>query len=595
MSDRRWRSVAKGSAAGDPAPTRRAGHDADATPWRYRGPVTDPVTSAQRQTPELRERLELTGERVTLRVIPQHPRVTPDPVEVKVNAPVLAGPVGPDLAVFDYNRERDLVLAPAIPRRDGSFPEYPVDDPRFHQLNAYAIAARAIDLAESELGRLLGWGFEANRLIVLPHAGYLANAFYDEDSHSLQFFSFRQGDGTVYHTSLVHDIVAHETGHALLDAVRDRYTEGNHPHTAALHEAIGDLAAVFAAFSHEVVRERFLAAAGTDLRGPNEVASIAEDFEASTAGRLALRDLAVTRPPSFYRSATDPHLLSLQLSAAAWEALVRMYGVNRDRQMEPEPAFRLARTALQRMVVRALDYLPPADATFGEFAVAMFRADRFANPDDAIGYRPVVAGALAGAGVIDRVEDVGAAATDDADPAWPARPRTWPRLTPAEAYVFLDANRRRLALAPQARYRDFVVRDVLVTSRPPDHELLDEVILVYEYPVDVELDGRRFGSLGGYWLPVWGGGTLVFDAEGRLRHHAEKPVTRERIREALRFLETVAESSLTRMDPTAEDRLRASAARVPYVAAIAGDRLALRANPAVRCGARPSLGEEGGR
>ena len=569
--------------------------DAAATPAGYRVFVTGPATSAQRQTPELRERLELTGERVTLRVIPQHPRVTPDPVAVKVKAPILAGPVGPDLAVFDYNRERDLVLAPAIPARDGSFPEYPLDDPRFHQLNAYAIAARAIDLAESELGRLLGWGFEANRLIVLPHAGYLANAFYDEDSHTLQFFSFRQPDGTIYHTSLVHDIVAHETGHALLDAVRDRYTEGNHPHTAAVHEAIGDLAAVFAAFSHEVVRERFLAAAGTDLRGPNEVASIAEDFEASSTGSLALRDLAVARPASFYRSTTDPHVLSLQLSSAVWEALIRMYGVNRAGGDDPEPAFRLARTALQRMVVRALDYLPPADVTFGEFAVAMFRADRFANQADTLGYRPAVAAVLAERGVIAGVEVVDAASAADADPPWPSRPRSWPRLTPAEAYVFLDANRRRLALHPQARYRDFVVRDVHVTSRPPRHELIDEVILVYEYPVDVELDARRFGSLGGYWLPIWGGGTLVFDGEGRLRHHAEKPVTRGRIRDALRFLERVAATSLVRMDPTAEDRLRASAARASYVAAIAGDRLALRANPAVRCGARPALGDEAGR
>lgn len=262
--------------------------------------------------------------------------------------------------------------------------------------------------------------------------------------------------------------------------------------------------------------------------------------------------------------------------------------------MDPEPAFRLARTALQRMVVRALDYLPPADATFDEFALAMLRADRFANPADGIGYRPAVAAALAEAGIVAPAADAAGGWAEDAAPAWPARPRTWPRLTTAEAYAFLDANRGRLALAPQARYRDFVVRDVLVTSRPPDHELIDEVILVYDYPVDVELDRRRFGSLGGYWLPIWGGGTLVFDTEGRLRHHAEKPVTRERIRDALRFLEAVAATSLVRQDPTPEDRLRASAARVPYVAAVGGDRLTLRANPAVRCGARPALGAEGG-
>jgi hypothetical protein len=44
------------------------------------------------------------------------------------------------------------------------------------------VASRAIELVELELGRSLGWGFEANRLLVLPHAGYMANAFYSDDT-----------------------------------------------------------------------------------------------------------------------------------------------------------------------------------------------------------------------------------------------------------------------------------------------------------------------------------------------------------------------------------------------------------------------------
>src|SRR5687767_2406922 len=87
------------------------------------------------QVPALRERLALDGDRVALRVIPQHPRTTPDPVEVTLKAPIYAGPVGSHLAVFDYDREGDRVLAMAIPGRTGAFPDYGLDDPRFHQLN----------------------------------------------------------------------------------------------------------------------------------------------------------------------------------------------------------------------------------------------------------------------------------------------------------------------------------------------------------------------------------------------------------------------------------------------------------------------------
>jgi hypothetical protein len=546
------------------------------------------VTAADtKQIPQMRERLAFGGDGVAMRVIPQHPRITPEPVEVIVKGPILAGPVGSHLAVFDYDRERDRIRPQAIPH-DGAFDAFELDDPRFHQLNAYAIAARALDFAESELGRLLGWGFEATRLILLPHAGYLANAFYDEATHSLQFYSFRPFDGGIYHTSLVHDIVSHETGHALLDAVRDRYTEGNHRETPAVHEAFGDITAVFAAFSHRVVRDAFLVSAGPDLRGPNAVASIAEDFECSATGAIALRDLTAKVAEGVFESTTDPHILSLKFSGAIWEALVRMHALNVAAGDEPARAFRLARTALQRMVVRALDYLPPADVTFAEFATAIHRADRFANAD-VRGYRKAIADLFAERGIIDSVASIDDGA--DASAPWPDLPPTWPRITAADAYVFLDRHRRRLALSTQARYRDFLVRDLYVTSKPPEHTDIEAVVMTYEYPVDLELDRGPFGSLGGHWLPIWGGGTLVFDVDGRLRHHAEKPVTRDRVRETLEFLSSIADTSLVRSEPTDEDRLRVRSARAPFVAAIDGDRVEVRTNPAARCGARAPLGE----
>jgi hypothetical protein len=83
----------------------------------------------------------------------------------------------------------------------------------------------------------------------------------------------------------------------------------------------------------------------------------------------------------------------------------------------------------------------------------------------------------------------------------------------------------------------------------------------------------------------------VFDVDGRLRHHAEKPVTRDRVRETLEFLSSIADTSLVRSEPTDEDRLRVRSARAPFVAAIDGDRVEVRTNPAARCGARAPLGE----
>jgi hypothetical protein len=548
-------------------------------------PKPEAGTTTQGPSQPVRERLAWTGDapEVTLRVIPQVPELTPDPVEVRVKGPILPGPVGAHLSVFDYSRDADVLYAAASPRRDGSFPDYDIEDYRFHQLNAYAVATRAISLVESELGRTLGWGFDASRLILLPHAGYLANAFYSEDTQSLQFYSFQREDRSIYHTSLVHDIVAHETGHALLDAVRDRYTEANEPETAALHEAVGDLTAVFAALSHEVVRSAFLAEGGPDLRQATYLPRIADDFgRGGAAGAISLRDLAVLHPPSFYDGVTEPHDLSLKLTTGMWEALVRMFAANRAAGGEPDDALALARRALQRMTVRGLDYLPPADATFEDFARAMLRADVFANPGDDKGYRRLVATALADCGVVATAQDV-----LDESPAsrpWSGRPPAWPRLTATEAYVFLDGHRRRLALSTFPEYRDFVVRDFHVTSKPPSHTEIDEVIFVYEHPLDVELIGPRFGSLRGKWITIWGGGTLVFDTDGRLRHHARKVVTAERIDRALAFLAgTRRTSRVTEIHSTVDDQLRAEAARRPFLALVSADGVQLRTNPAARC------------
>ena len=63
------------------------------------------------------------------------------------------------------------------------------------------------------------WAFEGNRLIVVPHAGYGQNAYYDRQSKSLQFYYFDKDGKTVY-TCLSTDIVRHEFGHAVLDGVR---------------------------------------------------------------------------------------------------------------------------------------------------------------------------------------------------------------------------------------------------------------------------------------------------------------------------------------------------------------------------------------
>ena len=51
----------------------------------------------------------------------------------------------------------------------------------------------------------------------------MGEAFYERESHSLQFFHFPSKSPTnaltTVYTSLSHDIVSHECGHAILDGI----------------------------------------------------------------------------------------------------------------------------------------------------------------------------------------------------------------------------------------------------------------------------------------------------------------------------------------------------------------------------------------
>lgn len=522
----------------------------------------------------MRERRE--SSRIRIPIIVQDPHRTPNPVTVTVRGPLLAGPIGERMAVFDYHVDRDVVFPPATPRKDGSFPDYELSDMRFHQLNAYAIAARATELVELELGRPLRWGFDGSRLLVVPHAGILENAYYSAESHSLQFYSFMRGRRTrrAYHTALAHDIVAHEAGHAILDAVRPRYYEPFEPETSALHEAIGDLTAVFAALSHQGVQRRVVGS----LDRLNLLSEIAEGFEEEGAGGWGSIRSLVTATPSDWKDTIEPHDLSLKLSSTVYLALRRLHQSLVRRGERRVQALRTARTVMQRMVVRALDFLPPADCTIPEYAEAILAADRSVQPTDEMGFREIVHGVLARRGLVSERHQ-------RPDPAaWRAYPPSWPRPSARDAYLFLDANRRRLALFPHADQRDFVIRDVQLKRMPTSPGEVAQVAIVYEYPVDVKLGRAEAEAFGDRWITLRGGGTLVFDALGRLLHEARKPVTRARVDAAKRFLREGYDESITTIGLSPDDDVRRTAARRPWIADLSGPRLALRSNLAAACG-----------
>jgi hypothetical protein len=117
-------------------------------------------------------------------------------------------------------------------------------------------------------------------LILRPDAGADLNAFYD--GRALSFFHFDHADGTRTSTAASVDVVAHETGHALLDALRPDLWEIASVEVAAFHESFADCMALLVALADAPTRAYVLPRLGE----PNAVEAIAEDLAAGI--RLSL-------------------------------------------------------------------------------------------------------------------------------------------------------------------------------------------------------------------------------------------------------------------------------------------------------------------
>ena len=95
-----------------------------------------------------------------------------------------------------------------------------------------------------------------------------ANAgYYDRETGDLSFGYFKADrraagftvQGGLISTALSHDIIAHETTHALLDGLRSLFMEPTNVDVPAFHEGFSDLVALFLHFNYAGVVERAFA------------------------------------------------------------------------------------------------------------------------------------------------------------------------------------------------------------------------------------------------------------------------------------------------------------------------------------------------
>jgi len=364
---------------------------------------------------------------------------------IRWEADLKPGPVGEYLEVIDIDPASSAAYEPVdlndtlVLAQNGLPPSE--GNPKFHQQMVYAVGMLTIQNFEQALGRKALWSTRllwseerqvwinefVRRLRIFPHAIREANAFYDPDRKALLFGYFPASvsnpgnnlPGGMVFSCLSFDIVSHETTHALLDGLNRRYVDNTNLDALAFHEAFADIVALLQRFKYPEVLRHEIAATRGKLRQENLLSKLAWQVGQAIGHYGALRDALGTldadgnwvpaKPdPRAMEYTTEPHARGAILVAAIFDAFVTIYeqrtndlirlytggtGVLEEGAIHPDLVNRLAEDAalvagqVLNICVRALDYCPPVDLTFGEYLRAMITLDSDMVADDQLGYR----------------------------------------------------------------------------------------------------------------------------------------------------------------------------------------------------------------
>ncbi|HEX7981069.1 MAG TPA: hypothetical protein VF461_20850, partial [Gemmatimonadaceae bacterium] len=457
-------------------------------------------------------------------------------------------------------------------------------DPKFRAQMAYAVCSTTYAAFRHALGRDLAWGFDrrdaggrAPRLRIRTDVPELENAYYDRPSGELRFGTFRadkeakgrnQPNGIV-HTVLSQDVIVHECSHALLDGMRTHFMIPTNPDVLAFHEAFADVIAVLQRFTYKDVVRAGIRAARGEVRFAELLTTMALQFGQTIGMTGGLRS-AVGGTDLRYGTATEPHELGKVLLAAVFEAFATIYS----RKTEPlvrlasggtgvlpegaipdllaelltEKACSLASQFLS-VCIRAVDYCPPVDITFGEYLRAVITADYDLVPDDPLGYREAWIDAFRKYGVYPsdvpsltedallwRASDVKLPAAKelgfdklqfDGDPARPAGPDEIMRQGRALGALACDptyAGAFGLALPDDPRLEGDPVDLPVVQSIRSARRAGPDGQIVFDLVAEVT---QRREVRPGHGLPgldVYGGTTIILDPTGTVRYLIGKSV-----------------------------------------------------------------------
>ncbi len=205
---------------------------------------------------------------------------------------------------------------------------------------------------------------------VFPKAGETMNAFYSRDQKALKFFFFtKPGDPPTspkIFTCRSLDIVAHETGHAVLDGLKPHWLDQpGPPQTRALHESYGDLTAIFLALSQLDQVEAVIAQTKANLHDKTFLSDLAEQFGLALGRPNGLRN--ADNNLTLSQVTNEVHDLSQVFTGAIYDVMADVFALEKQTAIKDDAAalYEVGKYVCS-LVLRAIIAAPAAAATFAE-------------------------------------------------------------------------------------------------------------------------------------------------------------------------------------------------------------------------------------
>jgi hypothetical protein len=471
---------------------------------------------------------EETRAEVRVLVYPQDPFIGEPEVRTMQTRDIRPGLVNSRVRI------RDRRAPSAHPDSDGNYLHW-AGTPEFDQVNCFYYTTFTLRMYERFARRELPWSFPLPRIDVDPHAGDGANAFYSEQDRLVGFYSF-QANGQTFNAAQSADVISHETGHAVLDGLRDLHNESFGLGPSAFHESFGDMASVLVALHDDSLITRVLNVTNGDMRVENFIASVAEYLQQNVSKHMqdhvqehtvylrnALNTLKFVPFDALPYIPTNPetelgresHNYSRLFTGAFYDILAGVYEYLK-KTVHPRIAIHRARDIVGHLVVSAIELGPVGEFNFGDMAKAFLAAAHTLYSDQ---YAHILSQVFAGRGILTHNEAVD----------YLASLKSLPDLHLPKAV--------NSALDSALFFEDQVIPalqlpvDTELTPMSAYRNAAGNAYLTYFSHRRLKLEGAVYRQFNGAHVDAFGGLALMFNSRGKLCSAFYRPVIEEDVRQ----------------------------------------------------------------